>query len=82
MQQFILRENALTDNVLIVASKGKIFKGGYIAILKEYVFQNNWNDREILKKFKKENSLRKYLDINYKDCEYLSDLDFTDTCLN
>ena len=35
MQYFILKENVLTDNVLIVPSKDRIFKGNYIAIVKE-----------------------------------------------
>ena len=81
MQQFILRENVVSNNILEIPTKGYIFKGGYIAIIKENVFQNPWQDRETVKKFRKENSLRKYLHKNYKDCEYLDDLDFTGTCL-
>ena len=42
MQQFLLKENVLTDNVLTVPSKGKIFKGNYIAIVKENTFLNAW----------------------------------------
>ena len=51
MQQFILKENVLTDNVLTVPSKGKIFKGNYIAIIKENTFLNAWQDKETVKKF-------------------------------
>ena len=36
--QTIIQENVLTDNILILPDNGKIFKGGYIAIIKEYVF--------------------------------------------
>lgn len=79
--EYLLRENVVSDNVLKVARKGYSFKGGYIAIVKENVFQNAWQDRETIKRFRKENSLRKYLAKNYKDCDYLDDLDFTGTCL-
>jgi hypothetical protein len=69
MNQFILRENALTDNVLLIADKGKVFKGNYIAILKEYKYLNAWNDKETILKFRSEKSLLKYLSKNYNDEE-------------
>ena len=47
-KEFFLRENVLTDNILMIPDKGRIFKGGYIAIIKEYQFQNSWSDKEIL----------------------------------
>ena len=67
MQSFILQENVLTDNLLLLADKGKIFKGGYIAILKEFESQNEWSDREKIKKFRSVNSLIKYIQKNYKN---------------
>ena len=69
MNQFILRENALTDNVLLIADKGKVFKGNYIAILKEYKYLNAWNDKETILKFRSEKSLLNYLGKNYNDEE-------------
>jgi hypothetical protein len=42
MQTYILRENALSDNILLMPEYGQIFKGGYIAVIKEYTFQNSW----------------------------------------
>ena len=69
MTTFVLKENVLTDNLLILADEGKIFKGGYIAILKEYTFQNSWNDRETVKRFRSKDSLFKYLDKNYSDID-------------
>jgi len=69
MNQFILRENVLTDNVLLIADKGKVFKGNYIAILKEYKYLNAWNDRETILKFRSEKSLLNYLGKNYNDKE-------------
>ncbi len=66
MQSYILKENVLTDNLLLIPNENKIFKGGYIAIIKEYYYQNAWSDREEVKKFKKINTLEKYLAKNYK----------------
>ena len=67
--EFILRENVLTDNILKVAPQGKIFKGGYVAILKEYTFQNAWQDEESIKRFRSKNSLQKYLSKHYTEEE-------------
>ena len=76
MKTFILKENVLTDNLLTVTDKGYVFKGGYIAILKEYTFENSWNDREHIRKFRNKDSLFRYLDKNYNN-----DFDFTGTNL-
>ena len=67
MQTYILKENVLTDNLLIMPDENKIFKGGYIAILKEYTFQNAWSDRESIKRFRSEKELQKYLNKNYPE---------------
>ena len=75
--EFFLRENVLTDNILIVPDKGKIFKGGYIAIIKEYEYANAWQDKEIIKRFKNVDKLNSYLDKQYPD----ADIDFEGTCL-
>lgn len=67
MKTYILQENCLSDNLLLIADKGKIFKGGYIAIIKEYTYQNEWSDKENIKKFRSFDSLTKYIYKNYKD---------------
>ena len=68
MTTFILRENGLSDNILLLADKGKVFKGNYIAIIKEYEFANEWCDREKPnKKFRSMDRLLNYLDKHYKD---------------
>ena len=77
-QNYVLRENVLTDNVLILADKDKVFKFGYIAILKEYVFNTAWTDKETVKKFKSSSSLMQYLNKHYPDL----DLDFEGTNIN
>ena len=76
--EFILKENVLTDNILILAEKNKIFKGGYIAYINEYVYANAWGDRLIQKKFRNQKSLLKYLSKFYP--EFDSDI-FTNSCL-
>jgi predicted butyrate kinase (DUF1464 family) len=76
MHELILKENVLTDNVLLLASKGRIFKGGYIAIIKEYSFENSWNDKESIKRFRNFDSLNEYLTKNYNSMY----LDFINCC--
>lgn len=64
---YTLKENVLTDNLLIIPDQGKVFKGNYIAIVKEYTYQNAWSDKETVKRFRSEKELQKYLDKNYPD---------------
>ncbi len=76
-KEFFLRENVLTDNILTVADKGKIFKGGFIAMVKEFEFLNSWQDKEIITRFKSIDRLNSYLDKKYPE----ADIDFSGTCL-
>ena len=76
-KEYILRENVLSDNTIMIPSKGKIFKGGYIAIIKEYQFQTSWLDKEIVKRFRNVDRLMSYLDKQYPQVE----IDLTETCL-
>ena len=69
MNTQILKENCLTDNLLLTPSKNKVFKGGYIGIVKEYFFQNSWRDKEVIKKFRKYETLEKYIEKNYPNFE-------------
>ena len=77
MREFLLKENVLTDNVLAIPDKGKIFKGGYIAIIKEYEFLNSWQDKEIVKRFRNVDRLNSYLGKQYPNV----DIDFEGTTL-
>jgi hypothetical protein len=70
MESYILQENVLTDNVLLLAEDGKLFKGGYKAIVKEFVYQSAWTDREIVKKFRSAIQLDKYLTKKYPKFNY------------
>ena len=69
MQTLILQENTLTDNILLLADEGKVFKGGYVAIVQEFEFKNEWSDKEKIKKFRSVNSLIKYIQKKYKNFE-------------
>jgi len=70
MQTYTLKENALTDDELLLPTEGKVFKGGYIAILKIHSYYNEWCDRLEIKRFKSERQLQKYLDKNYPTFNY------------
>ena len=69
MQTYILREGTLNDNELLIADEGKIFKGGYKAILKEYFFANTWSNKLEVKRFRKIEALQRYLAKNYTEKE-------------
>lgn len=70
MTNYILKENCLTDDKLFLPSEGMIFKGGYIAILKIYTYQNEWSDKESIKKFKSETAFQKFLSKNYPNFKF------------
>ena len=70
MTEFVLQERPLTDNVLLLADEGKVFKGNYIAIIKENTFANAWSDKESIKKFRSQKMLDNYLTKNYPEFEY------------
>jgi hypothetical protein len=79
MKEFILKENVLSDDTLLIANKNKIFKGGFIAIIKINTFLNAWSDKQEIKRFRSKEKLFSFLYKNYKGFD---DFDFTDTCLN
>jgi hypothetical protein len=78
MINFILKEGVLNDDLLILSDKNKVFKGNYIAIVKQYSFLNSWCNKETIKLFRSKKSLFKFLDKNYNDLDFL---DFTGTNL-
>jgi hypothetical protein len=69
MQTYILSNNVLSDNILQVADEGKIFKGGYKAIIKEYYFKNAWSDKEEIIRFRKLEKAKKYIAKYYKQID-------------
>lgn len=71
MQQFILKENVLTDNVLLISDKGKVFKGNYVAIIKEYTYSTAWSDKLLVKKFRSKDILVNYINKNYPEFEFM-----------
>jgi hypothetical protein len=75
--EFILKENVLTDDILLVPKNGKIFKGQFVAVIKSYSFANSWNDEETVHRFRSKERLLSFLDKNYPH----ADLDFNGTCL-
>ena len=69
MQSYILKENVLTDNILMLPDEGKVFKGGYIALLEEYKYANAWSDKGSIKRFRSQEALDKYLNKHYPEFE-------------
>ena len=69
MEKYILRENVLSDNTLLLANKNELFKGHYVAILKEYTYSTPWSDDETIKRFKKRETLFRYLNKYYPEIE-------------
>ena len=70
MASYILEEGVLNDDTLHVAESGKIFKGGYIAIIEAYSFLNSWANSKNVFKFRSEKSLEKHLLKNYPSFEF------------
>lgn len=72
MRTFTLQENVLTDNLLLLPNEGKIFEGNYIAIIREFTFQNSQSDRELPpKKFRSKDRLIAYLSERYPDFDQI-----------
>jgi len=71
MQQFILKENVLTDNVLLMSDEGKVFKGNYIAIIREYTYSTAWSDKLSVKKFRSKDILVNYINKKYPEFEFM-----------
>jgi len=67
---FILREGCLNDDTLHIAPNGYHYRGGYIAVIQYYTFQNHWSDNKHVVRFKSVNSLSKYLVKHYPDFEF------------
>lgn len=67
METYILRENVLSDDVLLLADEGKIFKGGYLAIVEYYTYQNAWSDKKHIAKFRNKKRLQQFIAKNYKE---------------
>lgn len=64
---YILSEGVLNDNLLRVPDNGYVLKGGYIAAVIEYIYRNEWSNREVVKRFRSRDRLVSYLERNYPD---------------
>jgi len=71
MRNYILNERVLSDDTLHIADEGKVFKGGYIAIVQQYEFANSCSDRpkEPIR-FRSEKRLANFLAKNYPKFDY------------
>ena len=69
MEKYILKENVVSDNILLLANQNELFKGHFVAILKEYSYYTAWTDKETIKRFKKRETLFRYLNKYYPEIE-------------
>jgi hypothetical protein len=67
MQTFILKEGVLNDDELYLADENKVFSGNYIAIITQYIFETHWTNKRIIKRFRKEEQLKKYIGTKYPE---------------
>jgi hypothetical protein len=67
MEKYILTERPLTDDILMLSSEGKLFKGGYIAIIQYHTFKNAWTDNTHTKRFRNKDRLLSYIEKRYPD---------------
>lgn len=78
MYTYVLNERVVSDDTLSIPEKGKIFKGGYVAIVQEYTFANAWCDKPLKPlQFRSKGRLLKYLSKHYPEFE----ADFDGTCI-
>jgi hypothetical protein len=61
----VVKENALTEDLLHVADTGKVFSGNYEAILEYYTYANEWGDKKHIRRFRTLENARKYILKNY-----------------
>jgi len=64
---YVLFEGVLNDDMLHIANEGKVFKGGYIAVIEYYTFLNEWNNKKHYKYFRTLATLERYITKKYPD---------------
>ena len=67
MTTVILRELPLNDDTLYIADDGKVFSGGYVAILEYFKYANEWSDSRHFRRFRTLEAMHKYLDKHYTE---------------
>lgn len=63
----IIRQGVLNDDTLYIADDGKVFRGGYAAVLEYYTYANPWSDAKHRKQFRTLENAQKYISKHYKD---------------
>ena len=64
---YVLFEGVLNDDMLHIAYEGKVFKGGYVAVIEYYTYLNGWNNKKHYKYFRNLITLEKYIAKKYPD---------------
>ena len=66
---YVLFEGVLNDDMLHIANEGKVFKGGYVAVIEYYKYLNGWNNSKHYKYFKNLATLERYINKKYPDAD-------------
>jgi len=61
----IIKEGVLNDDTLYTADDGKVFKGGYVAVLEYYTFQTHWTNTRHYKHFRTLENAEKFIAKQY-----------------
>ena len=67
MNTYIIKEHALTDDLLHVAPKGQQFTRGYLYVIEYFTYLNSQSDKRNYRRFRTKNSLTKYMNKNYPE---------------
>jgi hypothetical protein len=70
MEIIILKESVLNDDMLYLSDENKVFHGGYVAIVRQYFYGSAWHNNETIKRFKKRETLDKYLQKHYPQFQF------------
>lgn len=65
MTMYILQEGVLNDDELFIADHDKVFKGGYVAVVKYHRYLNEWNNTHHQRAFRSFTALKSFLAKNY-----------------
>ena len=70
MESYILHEGALNDDTIHIANTGKVFKGGYIAVIEYFKYQNNWSNSKHFVRFRSEVKMNEFIQKNYPNFNF------------
>ena len=67
MNSIIVNKRVLSDDVLYLPDRGKIFKGNFVAILEYHTFLNEWSDQKHRRGFRTMANAVKFMHKRYPE---------------